>query len=289
VASRFWFWRRIPVIFDMQGSLVGELEEHAYFRRVPFLKSGFAAIEWMIDRMPQAITCSSPSSLQIARDRFRVPPERLHLVPEGTDVEPPDPAAGRDMAARLGIPAGRKVVVYTGALLPVKGLNTLLEVMRHSVARNLPVHFLLVGYPVDAAEAFIREHALSDHVTLTGRVAFDDIGPLLAAGDIAIEPKDAPSGEASGKLVNYMAAALPIVAFETPNNLKLLGETGCYASDGPESMVDRIDELIRKPDAGRSIGEAGRDRAKTNFSWDSSARTLYAIYAAALADRTGTT
>ena len=55
VARRLFFWRRLPLVFDMQGSLVGELEEHGYFRRAGWLRRSFMFLERLIDRFPDRI------------------------------------------------------------------------------------------------------------------------------------------------------------------------------------------------------------------------------------------
>src|SRR5207247_135295 len=79
---------------------------------------------------------------------------------------------------------------------------------------------------------FVRDHGVRDFCALTGRVPFEQLGIYLGVASIAIEPKAGESAEASGKLLNYMAAALPVVCFDTENNPALLGDPGYYAPVG---------------------------------------------------------
>jgi glycosyltransferase involved in cell wall biosynthesis len=177
------------------------------------------------------------------------------------------------------LPQDRPVVVYSGGLLPVKGLEQLHATIAAAAERDLAVHFLLIGYPTEATERFVAEHGLQSRCTLTGRVNFGALPALLAAADIAIEPKLANAGEASGKLLNYMAAGLPVVAFDTANNREMLAEAGCYAcADRPGQMVDCIAELAA--DAGRRarLGEAALARVSASYSWDASAALLDQLY-----------
>lgn len=277
-ARTLLFWRRPPLVFDVQGSLTGELEQYRYFRALPPLAWLFAAVEWVIDRLPEALACSSAASLAIARDRFGVAPGRLHLVRDGADVTPPE-AGRRELRRRLGLPEGTPVVVYAGSLLPVKGLDVLHETLRLAGARDLRAHFLVVGYPVESTERFVQERGLAERVTLAGRVPFERVGEYLAAADVAIEPKAAESGEASGKLLNYMAAGLPVVAFDTPNNREILAEAGCYAlGDSAEALVEAVAELLRSPERRAALGRAAQARSRTTFSWDASAAKLLSIY-----------
>jgi glycosyltransferase involved in cell wall biosynthesis len=278
-ARTILFWKRLPLVFDMQGSLTGELEQYDYFRWFPPIRWLFHAAEWMIDRMPDRIAASSRSSLEIAQGRFGIAPQRLTLVPDGADVAPASPEAVARLRGELGIPDDRLVVVYTGTLKRVKGLDELLEVIRATSEDGLDVHFVLVGYPVEEAEEFLRQHGLEDRCALAGRVAFDRISEYLALGDVALEPKSAGSGEASGKLLNYMAAGLPVACFDTPNNRAMLADTGCYASPGRvDELVAAIADLANDRERARQLGMQGQARVSSEFSWDSSAETLLHVY-----------
>lgn len=278
LARNIVFWRRPPLVFDMQGSLVGELERYSYFRGFGLLRRVFAAVERIIDHLPARIACSSPASERIARERFGVPPERLQLVADGADVVDA-PGARARLRAELAVGDGTPLVLYSGSLLPVKGLAALHDTIAATAARGLAVRFVLIGYPTDATAAFLRDRGLESHCRIVGRVAFPDIAGYLAAADIGIEPKAGGSGEASGKVLNYMAAGLPVVCFDTPNNREILAENGCYASAGSvEGLVDRIAELAADPAAARARGAAGRERACAEYSWDASAAVLERLY-----------
>ena len=56
----------------------------------------------------------------------------------------------------------------------------------------------------------------------TGRVKYSKAPDLLALADVAVSPKRFGSGEGNGKLLNYMAMGLPVVAFEDPVNRAIL-------------------------------------------------------------------
>ncbi len=280
-ARTVFFWRRLPLVFDMQGSLTGELQAYGYFRRLPPLRWLFERAEWLIDRLPTNIACSSTSSLEIARDHFGVPAARLHLVADGADPQLPAAATAGRLRRELGLPAGVPVVVYTGSLLAVKGVETLHATILRAAERDLAAHFLLVGYPTDETADFLRSQGLESRCTLAGRVPFEDVGGYLAIADAALEPKQGDSGEASGKLLNYMAAGLPVACFDTPNNRDMLADSGCYASSGSvDKLVDCIETLTTSPDVASELGERGRARVRADFSWDASAAVLRRIYSA---------
>jgi glycosyltransferase involved in cell wall biosynthesis len=92
--------------------------------------------------------------------------------------------------------------------------------------------------------------------------------------------------EAAGKILNYMACALPTVAFDTPQAREYMAQFGVYADRGDvTSLADRIVELLRDPDRAYLLGQALRARAISRFSWDDAARHLLGVYDAIRAPR----
>lgn len=275
-----FFWRRLPLIFDVQGSLVGELEAHGYFRRLPFLKGPFWLAEWLITRMPDHLVCSSRASMSMLRDRFSVPENRLTLIADGTDGEASVPEETEQLKKSLGLAPDRPVVIYTGALLEAKGLNDLCQLILAAVRDHLDCHFLVVGYPVESLGRFLAAEGISDHCTLTGRVPYEELPSYLALAQVAIEPKAADSGEASGKLLNYMASGLPVVCYDTPNNKEMLADGGYLAEreQGPRGLLNCLKQALASPREARRRGAIAKTRVEKEFSWDVAARCLDDIY-----------
>jgi len=101
---------------------------------------------------------------------------------------------------------------------------------------------------------------------------------LLAASDVAIDPKDSSTRQASGKILQYMAAGLPVVCFDRANNREYLDQ-GAYFSqkqssegiaEGIEYFINRSSEIMEKGDLNRKKSE--------QFSWDKSAEKIEEIY-----------
>jgi glycosyltransferase involved in cell wall biosynthesis len=114
---------------------------------------------------------------------------------------------------------------------------------------------------------------------LTGQIPFDELAGYLALAAVALEPKMSGSGEASGKLVNYMAAGLPVVCFDTPNNRDMLAGDGFFAPDGDVgALADQLESAIYNSERADRIGGAGQQRAERLFSWRVAAERIDAAY-----------
>ena len=280
MARWLFFWRHISLVFDVQGSLVGELEAHGFFEKLRFLRPCFEGVEWLITRMPTHFFCSSKRSLNILRDNFSVADEKLSLVSDGTDTVKAPAHNMEILRQKLQLPADRPVVIYTGALLEAKGLNDLCQLIQAAARSQIHCYFLIVGYPTESLETFLSDGNLQDWCTVTGRVPYEELSYYLSVAQLAIEPKGADSGEASGKLLNYMAAGLPVVCYDTPNNRDMLAEGGFFAdrANGVDALVTTLKQALSDPEDAQRKGRIGTARIEQLFSWDSAATKVYNIY-----------
>jgi len=282
----------VPLVFDYQGSLTAEMLDHHFVRPGGKREWFFRTLENRIDRLPRAILTSSRHSAQLLRESLKDQAQRVVPMPDCVDTDffrPRTPADQVDVAAlksQLGIPPDRTVVIYLGLLAPYQGTYHIIHAARQVVAAQPNVHFLVMGYPNhDGYQREAAQYGLIDHMTFTGRVPYEQAARYLRVGDMALAPKLSLT-EGAGKILNYMACALPTVAFDTPQAREFMAHFGLYAERGSaESLADRINELVQQPERARELGRALRARAIHRFSWDDAARRLLDVYEAIRAPR----
>ncbi len=276
----------IPVVFDFQGSLTGEMMDHQFLRRDSVFYRPLRWLERTIDRKSPAILTSSHNAKQVLVKEFGCRPEKVHTVPDCVDVHGFYPAAREEQAAlterksHLGIAAERRVIVYLGLLADYQGTDALLEAAAHLVQQRGDVHFLIMGFPaVEQYQQKALKLGVADHVTFTGKIPYQQARDYLAVGDVAVAPKLSAT-EGSGKILNYMAMALPTVAFDMPVSREYLGELGIYATPAdPLSLAQALYEGLFNDDH-RSTGRQLRQIVKERFTWDHAADTILHTYQA---------
>lgn len=287
IIKLLFFWHRTPLIADMQGSLYGELESHGAFEKRPILRAPVKLIERLLMWCADHIVCSSAHSYHKIRREFKVPDRKITLVQDGADM-PTELGIERrsELLANWNLPANKTLAVYSGALLESKGLDNLSTLILET--RDTPgLHFLIIGYPVEQLQQFLKKHALTDRCTLTGQVAFETLPELLQLADIAIDPKSADAGEGSGKMLNYLANRLPVLAFNTQNNRDFLPTSNPLANSTTELIAqlrahcDNIDELTH-------IGETNYQYFVDHYSWAVTETQLGAAYRHYFSDITST-
>jgi glycosyltransferase involved in cell wall biosynthesis len=193
--------------------------------------------------------------------------------------ELPDMSIVAEQKAELRLPLDRRIVVYLGLLAPYQGIDRMLQAARQLKDQNVPVHFLVMGYPnVDSYRHQAELLKVNDMVTFTGRLNYFDAPRRLVLGDIAISPKISET-EGNGKLLNYAACGLPTIAYDTPVAREILGETGVFADLHSEtSLAEAVRFLVEQDDARNRIGRATRLRAVERFDWVTAARGMMDLY-----------
>ncbi len=274
-----------PVVGDIQGSLSGELKAHQFIPGHGWMYRFWARNERWINRLPEVMVASCSDVARELRERFGV--RRVVLALDGVDTDAfrPDVEIGE---LRSLVPPGRRAVVYLGLLNAYQGIDHLLAAIPLVLERVPEAHFLIMGYPnEDRYRQKARELGVADHVTFPGRIDYTQAARYLALGEVAVGPKLSET-ESNGKLYNYMACALPTVAFDTPPSREILGELGVYAPRGDvTALADAVARLLKHPEEARQLGRQLRQRVVEHFSWQNTARQLLTAYDLAREQRRG--
>ncbi len=275
---------RVPLVFDFQGSLSGEMVDHNFLNPDGWVYPWVRRMEKAIDHLPNAILTSSHRAQGLLRNHFGVKAERIFALPDCVDTDRFDPAQfsmekRSELRRRLGIPEGRPIVVYLGLLADYQGTPNLVEAAANIKANGHKIHFLVMGFPnEDRFQNMAEKLDVADQITFTGRVQYEDAPGYLALGDLAVAPKMSTT-EGSGKVLNYMAMGLPTVAYDTPVHREYLANLGSYATLGDvKALAQAIVSQVENLEEGLCNGRKLRQRAIEKYSWRRAGEEIVGIY-----------
>jgi glycosyltransferase involved in cell wall biosynthesis len=287
-----WLLRRgkAPLIFDFQGSLTGEMQDHHFLRKNgPFYKPTLFLEKW-INRLADKIITSSQNATEVLKQNFQISPAKITTIGDRVNLERFHPArtpADLEEVTRLkeilGIPADRKVVVYLGLLAPYQGTDLILQAARMLKTEMPEAFFVIMGYPgVDSYAREAEQLGLQGRVIFPGRIPFEDAPRYLRIGDVAITPKMSAT-EGAGKIPIYMATGLPVVTFDTPVSQEFMGDLGLYAEFGSaRALADKLKEVLSDEPRRQQLGQALRAKAEADLGREFTLTQLEAVYAEAL-------
>jgi glycosyltransferase involved in cell wall biosynthesis len=140
-------------------------------------------------------------------------------------------------------------------------------------------YFLIFGFPgVAHYRAMAHELGVGGRVLLPGAIPYEQVPHHLALGDVAVAPKLSAT-EGAGKILNYMAMALPTVTFDTPVSREYLGEWGIYAEPGNvERLGQALLAALQAPQEARSRGQHLRARIVERYTWAHGGLQIVDVY-----------
>ncbi len=275
---------RVPLVFDFQGSLTGEMVDHNFLNKNGRVYKMAYWLERKIDRRAKAILTSSVKATRLLEDEFDIPSERIHPLPDCADPVRfnPDNFSVEEqfsLKQRLGLPTDCPIISYLGLLTDYQGIPQLLETTAQLKAAGESFHTLIMGYPdVNRYRTMAQQLGVADKVTFTGKVEYRDAPFYLSLGDISVAPKMSLT-EGSGKLLNYMALAQPVVAFDTAVHREYLADLGLYAPVGDvNAFTQAVQTLLLDTQKRQNLGQKLRERAIHVYSWRKAGEEIVSLY-----------
>ncbi len=271
---------RLPLIADIQGSLTDELLQHHFIKEKGLICLFFQWLEDIIIQMPDFILTSFTKNLSRNPKVISGIKGKTEIIIDGVDTNrfyPGYPSDG--LSDRLSIPKKTKVVGFLGVLTDYQGVSVLLEAISHLVKRMKHVHFLIMGYPsVEYYRGKAKHFGINDYVTFTGKVAYEEAPRYLAICDVVVSPKLSMT-EANGKLLNYMAMGIPIVASDTPVNRAILEDLGIYSKVGDaKTFADAMHMVLTNEGYASELGVRLGKKAIDEHSWKRIGERIAEIY-----------
>lgn len=270
-----------PFVFDMQGSFTGEIVAHGYAKTNSLFFKFLKLLERGTLHLGTVVTQSEQMVSDAIRD-FGVRPDRIFHTYDGVDTDEFRPGINAaDLRDRLKLPVEKKVVVFIGLLKAYQGVDSLLEAIKILVydLKYTDGHFLIMGFPdEDVYAARAADMGIAEYTTFTGKIDYKEAPRYLALGDVAVAPKLSPT-EGDGKIYNYLANGLPIVAYDRPASKEILGDLAFYAELGNStSLAKALYEALTNDDRAAELGQKGRDMVVEKYSWLAVARRLMHAY-----------
>lgn len=218
-----------------------------------------------------------------------VAPDRITVIPNGTDPERFHPCDASELRRRLGI-GDRRVLLTVGRLVPRKGIDTILQALPHIIDAAPSLVYLIAGEGPDRGrlESLAWRLGVEDRVRLLGAVPHDELRHYYNACDVFVMPsrEDEPDVEGFGIVfLEANACGKPVIGARSggiPDAIEH-EETGLLVPpDDPEALAKALEVLLTRPDYAERLGRKGRQRVLERFTWDHVAREVHAALSAAL-------
>lgn len=257
---------RTPVITTLRGSDIALAESSAPFRWI---------LRLCLYLNVRLVTVGDGLRHRAAR-LLQIDPSRISVIANGV--------AREFFSIPIPTPGPKIRLLCVGALVPVKGLTTLLDALAE-LPPDTPVELTLVGEGPERSriETRISELGLTGRVRLVGRLAPSDIHRVMAAHHIFVLPSLAEGRP--NALIEAMAAARAVVASDIPGvrEVAVNSVTALLFQAGDKvALAVCLQALLDTPTSIPELGARARS-AVADQDWAVTAKNYSDLYAAVLA------
>ena len=217
----------------------------------------------------------SQAMADLARVGRGVPESMIDVIPLGVDVDRWKPAASPTTYVydTLGIPADRKVFVFSGHCTPRKGIGTLVEaaIMLLHQRKRRDIFLLVCGNKADESrpyEATYEGLGIGDGIRFVGYRT--DLLEIFQSAFCGIIPSSGWDSFPRSS-IEMASSGLPLIASRLQGLREAVrdGETGLLFEPGDATaLADCVERLADDPARAQAFGRAGRIRVERELSLD---------------------
>jgi glycosyltransferase involved in cell wall biosynthesis len=251
-------------------------ESHPQYFPIAFRYRCKLLVRGAATRQAQHVFTVSEFSKREIVTRYRVPPERVTVVPNGVDCSRFFPGcAGSDVALRYGLEPG-KYLLSVGRLEPRKNLLTLLQAYTQLGPPKPPL--VIVGQPhfnFDDLSA-LAEKIPSGRIVFCKDVSDSELPALYRNAALFLFPSWA---EGFGiPVLEAFASGVPVVCSNTTSLPEITGGAAILVDPAdPGQWSDAIHSVLASKERAESLLHAGLSRV-THFNWQVAAERVAAVY-----------
>ncbi len=284
--ARVWRRRGVRFVFD-QHDLNPELFLSRFGQPSGLReRAELWALRWLERRTYRTadhVISTNESYKQVAMTRGGRAADDVTVVRSGPDttvMRPVYPTRSDQPEAR------RHTLAYLGIMGPQDGVDSILDVMEELVRRRGrdDVDAVLMGFGdcLEDLRADCARRGLDDVVRFTGLADKAMIAEHLSAADIGLCPDlKTPLNDIStmNKTMEYMAYALPSVAFDLVETRVSGGDSVLYVESGDvQGFADAVERLLDDPELRLKLALHARERVATELDWRPQAAAYVGVF-----------
>ncbi len=268
-------------LFEVNGLPSIELKYH-YPGLDPTLLAKIKDQEIATLHLSDAIICPS----RVTRDYIAslgLDRGRVTVIPNGVSPSDfcPTPLPARDGRA--------PTLLYIGTLADWQGLDVVVKALP-KILEKYPVQLKIIGRGRSRQRKMlakqIRKLGIEEHVIVQPAVPHHEVPALIADSDICVAPlglndRNVTQGACPIKVLEYMAAARPLLASNMPIVRELVREDVdalLFSPNDPDNLAQQAVTLLNDFELSQRLAQSASERVLSKFTWHESQKKLLKVY-----------
>jgi glycosyltransferase involved in cell wall biosynthesis len=213
--------------------------------------------------------------------RIRKP---IEIITLGVDVDGfvASTERRRDWRLFAGVPQDALLFLYTGKLIPAKGIDLLIRAATKLLRDGISIHVALVGDAesryLETMRALVSQAGLENRFHFLPSVPHGELPSVYAAADVAVWPR-----QETIAVLEALSTSLPVI-INSSNGYAPIVERGAglvFDADDESSLAHAMLSLA-EPSRRQAMGAVGRDVVCGSYSWRQCAERYLDAYQRAL-------
>ncbi|MBV8359431.1 MAG: glycosyltransferase family 4 protein [Deltaproteobacteria bacterium] len=270
-----------PLVYQAVNLMCDELPSYNFIKPVFVAKLIAQCLDRLVTLFPTYIIAITKE----LRDYFTnkgFSETRVTIVPPGINPEMFD-SAHPERIRKSYSTGSRPIVMYTGVTNIFQRIDYLLQAFS-IVTQREPSALLMIVSPLKDMESLRRNQELASRLNISQHViwveghSLAELPDYLAAADVAVISRPAMPGYPL-KLLNYMAAARPVVCFSgAAKGVQHLHDAIVVRDHDWASMGVAITQLLQDRVRAKALGEQARRTVVNEFGWQKLCSDIEKVY-----------
>ncbi|MHA1265165.1 MAG: glycosyltransferase family 4 protein [Candidatus Helarchaeota archaeon] len=244
--------KKIPLIQTFHVDKQAQMQREGYQNiplKVKLIENLQINLNYTIWKKASAIICISKQTMERLLNYYKVPPPKVHYIPNGVNTEKFNPNLDpSNIKHSLNITQNYPIILFIGRIYPLKGLKELISALVQ-IKKQYPKLVLLVVGKIFSKSYYqeilklIKNNHLHKTIKFIGNVSYNIIPYLYRAADIFLLPS---YSEGMPKVIlEAMASRLCIITTNIEGNRDLIKHEENGLLIKPKSSFEIIQNLIK--------------------------------------------
>ncbi|NTW77234.1 MAG: glycosyltransferase family 4 protein [Syntrophaceae bacterium] len=174
-------------------------------------------------------------------------------------------------------------LIYVGGVTRERGLEMAFRALQLLTDPSLRLHIIGAGCDTTLLDMLRTDH----RVILHGRVSWTELHRYYVKSHVGLalyQPLESflyYPGENAVKVIEYMAAGIPVLCSDFPGLKTFTEGSGCglvVKPNDPLAIAEKIQLLMDDPELRKSLGKRGRFLFETEYNWEKHEQKLVDLY-----------
>ncbi|MFA5867069.1 MAG: glycosyltransferase [Actinomycetota bacterium] len=205
-------------------------------------------IHYTLRRVSRIIAVTETVRQEIIKRFPDVDTDKIDVIPLGIDHDLFIPMPRREARQALDLPQDKKILLFVGGLLEIKGIMVLMEAAPHILPNHPEARLIIIGDgPLRGEiEAIIKQHKLEKQISLLGPKPHEELPQWMAAADAFVLPH-LPSQGLGMVSAEALAMRLPVIVSNVAGFPEVItdGYNGLLIETGrTEAVVEAVEKIL---------------------------------------------